>query len=212
MQLYNILIGCDQTYYDTWAVPLLLSIQRHNPWIHLHCHIVNPTKENNLTNVSITHEHRVFSSDESKISYLQSIRFLAVANKFSQNEKVITLDADTICTRAIEKIEIERLFEKQYVLKHHKEDRWLAGFVSFNDNGFRQEYATELNSIPVNNWKWGRDQTILNNLADEYQFEKLDQLWMAIGKNRNSSAFLTLKGEQKETDKYLNVYRKYLNA
>jgi hypothetical protein len=211
MQPYNILVGCDQTYFDKWAIPLLQSIQRHNSWINLHCHIVNPTKVNTLDSVDITHEHIDFVSDETKISYLQSVRFLAVADKFRKNERVITLDADSICTREIGKTAIERLFEKQYVLKHHKENRWLAGFVVFNDNGFRQEYARELNRIPVDNWKWGRDQTVLNQLANDYKFEKLDPLWMAIGKNRNSSAFLTLKGEQKETDKYLNVYRKYLN-
>jgi|SaaInl0LU_22_DNA_1037365.scaffolds.fasta_scaffold11208_3 hypothetical protein len=212
MQRYNILIGCDQTYYDKWAIPLLQSIQRHNPWINLHCHIVNPTMDNTLDSVSITYETKEFASDAVKISYLQSVRFLAVANKFSKNERAITLDADSICTRKIGKTAMERLFEKQYALKHHKENRWLAGFVVFNDNGFRQEYARELNRIPVDNWKWGRDQTVLNQLADDYKFEKLDPLWMAIGKNRNSSAFLTLKGEQKETDKYLNVYRKYLDV
>jgi len=212
MQRYNILIGCDQAYFDKWAIPLLQSIQRHNLWINLHCHIVNPAKDNSLDSVSITSENINFVNDESKISYLQSVRFLAVANKFSKNERVITLDADSICTREIEKTAIERLFEKQYVLKHHKENRWLAGFVVFNDNGFRKEYARELNHIPVDKWKWGRDQTVLNQLADAYKFEKLDPLWMAIGKNRNSSAFLTLKGEQKETDKYLNVYRKYLDV
>ena len=212
MPHYNVLIGCDQDYYDKWAVPLLQSIQRHNPWINLHCHIVNPTQDNTLDGVSITYETKEFASDTVKISYLQSVRFLAVSNKFSKNERVITLDADSICTRKIGKTAIERLFEKQYVLKHHKENRWLAGFVVFNDNGFRQEYARELNRIPVDNWKWGRDQTVLNQLADDYKFEKLDPLWIAIGKNRNSSAFLTLKGEQKETDKYLNVYRKYLDV
>jgi len=32
---------------------------------------------------------------------------------------------------------------------------------------------------------------------------------MAIGKNKNSSAFLTLKGEQKTKDKYLKWYNNY---
>lgn len=210
MQACNILIGCDQTYYDQWAVPLLSSIQRHNPWINLHCHIVNPTKENSLDAVDITSEQIKFASDESKISYLQSVRFLAVADKFNKNERVITLDADSICTREISQSAMQSLFEKQYVLGHHKENRWLAGFVTFLDNGFRQEYAKQLRAVPVDDRKWGRDQTILNALADEYKFKKLDTIWMAIGKNKNSSAFLTLKGEQKETDKYLNVYRKYL--
>ena len=103
------------------------------------------------------------------------------------------------------------MFKKQYVLKHHKENRWLAGFVIFNDNGFRQEYASELRSLPINDWLWGRDQTILNSLAKKYKFTKLDTSWMSIGKNKTHSAFLTLKGEQKETEKYLNVYKSYLS-
>lgn len=210
MPHYNVLVGCDQNYYDTWAVPLLQSIHRHNPWLSLHCHIVNPTKENKLDNVDITTEHRDFVSDESKISYLQCVRFLAVADKFKKDEPVITLDADSICTRRIGNTAIQRLFEKQHVLKHHKDDRWLAGFVTFNNNGFRQSYASELRSIPVDKWRWGRDQTVLNNFAISYEFKQLDILWMSIGKNRNNSAFLTLKGEQKETDKYLKVYKSYL--
>jgi len=107
MPLYNILIGCDQAYYDQWAVLLLSSIQRHNPWIQLHCHIVNPTKDNKLDNVDITSEQVNFVSDESKISYLQCVRFLAVADKFSKNERVITLDADSICTREMEKLHLK---------------------------------------------------------------------------------------------------------
>ena len=209
MPAYNILIGCDQTYYDQWAVPLLASIQRHNPWINLHCHIVNPTKENFLEAVDITSEQIEFASNESKISYLQSVRFLAVANKFRQNEHVITLDADSICTRSIEPLEIENLFKKQHVLKHHKEDRWLAGFVVFNDNGFRKEYAKELENITIDRWKWGRDQTILNKLGKKFRFCTLPKSYMSIGKNKQNSAFLTLKGEQKHIDKYLTWYRKY---
>jgi len=97
----NILIGCDQSYYDDWAVPLLKSVQRHNPKVLLHCHIVNPTVENSLPNVSITTETREFLNDESKISYLQSARFIAANSKFRKNEKVIMIDADSICTRTI---------------------------------------------------------------------------------------------------------------
>jgi len=86
MQHYNVLIGCDQNYYENWAIPLLQSIRKHNPWLNLHCHIVNPTKDNVLEGVSVTSETINFVNDESKISYLQSVRFLAVANKFSKNE------------------------------------------------------------------------------------------------------------------------------
>lgn len=212
MPRYNVLLGCDQKYYDDWALPLLLSINRHNPWLNLHCHIVNPTKKNKLKFASITTEQRDFVTDEAKISYLQSVRFLAVAEKFNNAENVITLDADSICTRTIgQGAAIQRLFSKQHVLKHHKEDRWLAGFVVFNNNSFRQEYYKELTSVPFDDWKWGRDQTVLNTFVDEFKFEPVSKLWMSIGKvPRNTpSAFLTLKGEQKFTEKYLNGYNRY---
>ena len=211
MPRYNVLLGCDQKYYDDWAVPLLKSIHFHNPWINLHCHIVNPTVENSLDNVSITTEKREFLNDEAKISYLQSVRFLAVAEKFNKNENVVTLDADSICTRPIvESTEMENIFQKQYVLKHHKEDRWLAGLVVFNQNGFRQELHKELTSVPFDEWLWGRDQTVLNTFADEFNFESVGKQWMSIGKNKSHSIFLTLKGEQKNTKKYLDIYKKYI--
>lgn len=212
MQRYNVLLGCDQKYYDDWALPLLRSINNHNPWLRLHCHIVNPTKTNKLKIANITTETRDFINDEAKISYLQSVRFLVAAQKFNNNENVFTLDADTICTRTIgQGAAIQRLFEKQHVLKHYKEDRWLAGFVVFNKNGFREEFYKELISTPFDEWKWGRDQTVLNTFKKEFNFEPLDRLWMSIGKiKRVPSAFLTLKGDQKFTAKYLQGYERYM--
>ena len=209
MQACNILIGCDQSYYDDWAVPLLKSIHHYNPEVLLHCHIVNPTVENSLANVSITTETREFLNDESKIAYLQSARFIAANSTFRKNEKVIMIDADSICTRTINDIEFTRLFAQQHILQHPKEARWLAGFVVFHNTGFREQYIKELCSIPVDEWKWGRDQLVLNNLADKCNYKVLHISWMSIGKNKTNSVFLTLKGEQKTTDKYLGIYNKY---
>jgi len=210
MPRYNVLLGCDLKYYNDWTVPLLKSIHFHNPWINLHCHIVNPTVENSLDNVSITTEKREFLNSDTKIAYLQAVRFLVASEKFSNNENVVTLDADSICTRSIiEPTEIENLFQKQYVLKHHKEDRWLAGLVVFNQNGFRQELNKELTSIAFDNWQWGRDQIVLNTFANEFNFQSVGNQWMSIGKNKANSVFLTLKGNQKVKEKFLINYRRY---
>ncbi len=212
MPRYNVLLGCDQKYYDEWAVPLLKSIYYHNPWISLHCHIVNPTVENSLDNVSITTEKREFLNSDAKIAYLQAARFLVASEKFSNNENVVTLDADSICTRPIiESTEIENLFQKQYVLKHHKEDRWLAGLVVFNQNGFRQELYKELTSIAFDDWQWGRDQIVLNTFANKFNFQSVGNQWMSIGKNKTNSVFLTLKGNQKVKEKFLVNYNRYKN-
>lgn len=210
MQPYNAIIGCDQAYFDTWGTPLLKSIQQRMPWLLLHCHIVNPTKQNRLDNVNITYEYKQFTTEETKISYLQAVRFLVAAHKFVNNEKVFTLDADTICTKKVDQSAFSAVFKHQYVLQHPKEQRWLAGFVTFKDNEFRQEYAKQLESIPFEEWKWGRDQTILNQMADTFNFKPLPKEWLSIGKNKSGSTFLTLKGEQKYTDKYLDVYTKYV--
>jgi hypothetical protein len=82
--------------------------------------------------------------------------------------------------------------------------------VVFNDNGLRQEYYKELNTKSINTWEWGRDQIILAKLSQNFNFTPLPKAWMSIGKNKLDSAFLTLKGEQKATEKYLKIYRNYL--
>ena len=97
-------------------------------------------------------------------------------------------------------------------MQHPKEPRWLAGLVTFGSNNFRYRYAELLNSKNIKDWEWGRDQEVMPQLAKEFNFNPVDKKWIAIGKNKSNSAFLTLKGEQKETDKYLNVYKGYLKC
>lgn len=208
MPHYNILIGVDQSYYNNWGINLLKSINHYNPWVSLHCHIVNPYEVQELSFVNYTYEKIFFENEDSRIGYLQAVRFLAVADKFSNNDFVITLDADSICTRSFTEEDFSVLFEHTTVLHHPKSPRWLACLVSFNDGDFRHEYATELRSIPVEEWQFGRDQKVLDDLDKKYQYRPLDQKWLSIGKNKINSVFLTLKGEQKETEKYLKNYKK----
>ena len=209
MPRYNLVIGVDQNYFDTWATPLLHSIQKYNLNLNLHCHIVNPTKTNSISNVDITHEYISFENESSKISYLQSIRFIVAANKFSINENVLTLDADTICTRPYTQEEIEFLFSKQHVLQHYKDGRWLAGLVVFRDNGFKTAYVKELQAKEIRDWEWGRDQNILAKFSKEYNFIPAPRDWISIGKNGAKSVFLTLKGNQKRKNKYLSLFKGY---
>lgn len=210
MQVYNIVIGCDQTYYEQWADPLLKSIKKHNPFFILHCHVVNPHNLEKLPFVNYTTEFVNITDKDAWISYLQSVRFLCVA-KLPKDQFAITLDADTICTRSVTNDELESLFSKQSILQHPKDNRWLAGLVAFRNDDFRLDYASLLNEKPITDWEWGRDQKILSSLAIKYNFFPADKSWMSIGKNRNESIFLTLKGDQKHTEKYLNAYRKYIN-
>ena len=207
MQAYSILVAVDQTYYDDWASTLLKSINFNCPDIKLRCHVVNPKQLKKLSFVEYTTEEISFDNNDSKISYLQSARFLAVS-KIPTTECVLTIDADTICCKNFTQEEFVHLFNDQNILvKDKKPDRWLCGLVCFRNDNFRYEYANLLNSEPVSTWLPGRDQQVLATLKDKFNFVPVHRKWMSIGKNGRNSIFLTLKGDQKTSDKYLKIYK-----
>jgi len=72
-------------------------------------------------------------------------------------------------------------------------------------NTFRKDFYDLLMSKPIEQWSGFWDQTCLKHLSNTHNFIKCPTEWMSIGKLRNSH-FLTLKGEQKETAKYLDIY------
>jgi lipopolysaccharide biosynthesis glycosyltransferase len=209
MTVYNILVACDHAYYVDWAKHLLKSIHYHAPWVRPHCHIVNPQEFEKLSYVDYTFESIRFESEDSRIGYLQAVRFLVVADKFNNDELVMTLDADTICTRAFAEQDFSLLFKNPHVLLHPKDFRWLAGLVTFDQSNFRREFADRLRDNPVSEWKIGQDQKVLAELAETFNFTAVGVPWMAIGKNKEASVFLTLKGKQKDVDKYFDKFLKY---
>lgn len=209
MHRYNILIGCDQVYYTDWGIALLQSIHYYNPWISLHCHIVNSKNISQLDYVNYTYEDRNFLNNDSKIGYLQAVRFLAADKYFDKTQHVLSLDADSVCTKSFTKEEFLDLFEHNTVLRHSKDRRWLAGLVAFGQYEFKKEYANLLMNDDVDKWLPGRDQTILATIADKYEFQSAPTKWISIGKNGSGSIFLTLKGDQKYSKKYLPLYQQY---
>ena len=212
MPRYNILVGCDQTYYDDWAIHLVRSIKYFNPWITCHVHVVNPVHIEKVEGVQYTTEQRTFPNETVKIGYLQSVRFLKVAEKFTDKDMVMTLDADTICTRKTTPEKFVEVANKITVLRHLKDHHWLAGLVTFGYPGFKQEFAKRLLAKPIEEWAPFHDQNVLDSLSKDFTFaEQPPRLyWMSIGKNGNQSVFLTLKGRQKEKDKYLSTYKKFI--
>tara|TARA_Y100000389_G_C17279063_1_gene421971 strand:- start:34 stop:684 length:651 start_codon:yes stop_codon:yes gene_type:complete len=213
MPHYNVLIGCDQTYYDDWGIHLVRSIKHFNPWITCHVHIVNPVHIERVEGVQYSTEERKFKNNSAKLGYLQCVRFLKVAEKFNDNDMVMTLDADTICTRQTTPRQFaEASRHKITMLRHLKAKHWLAGLVTFGTPGFRQELADKLLEKPIEDWVPFWDQTVLKQLSEKYTYhEQPPKLyWMSIGKNGNQSVFLTLKGNQKEKDKYLDTYKKFI--
>jgi len=207
----HFLIACDQAYYDDWGHELLRSICFTNPWLKLHCHIVNPqTRKKGLTYVDYTTEEIEFTSESNRLGYLQASRFLAVANKFKDEDLVITTDADTICTRPVDQDEYQSICSDVNVLTHQKHGGWLCGLLSYGTGSFKKDYANALLKTPVEKWEVGHDQRVLPTLNDKHNFRILPQTWMTIGKHRNSSVFYTLKGRDRNNKYFLASYKKFI--
>ena len=212
MNDFHLLVACDKVYYENWAITFLKSLKHHVPWLELHCHLVNADDVQELPNVNYSYEVMDFVSNDQKLGYLQAVRFLAAANKFKNNEKVIVTDCDALCVRSFNKDELFSLFEYHSVLRHVKVDRrWMAGFIAFKDNFFRQEYAKRLLSKDINAWSDGWDQDVLKDIAEEFQFVEVDRnTWVSVGKHNGKSAFFMSKGSQKFKEKYLERYRYFV--
>ncbi len=205
----NIFIACDGLYYTQWGINCLRSIQHHVPWIKLTAHIVNPTDVNELPGVRYFYEEQLFENDSSKISYYQAVRFVKCAEYFANNELVMSIDCDTVLMRSFSPQEFQKITEIVSVQRHQKDKRWMAGLVTYGTNNFRQRFREELLKEPFNTWIYGKDQDVLEVLNKEFEYNKLmvgD--WMSFG--RGGGTFLTLKGDQKTSEGYLNNYKQGL--
>ena len=205
--MYNILLACDLEYYNTWAINCAKSIQKFTPWINIHIVIVNPGKTyEKIPEVKYYEDHIEFPNDSCKIPYYQAVRFLKCADIFTNDELVMSIDCDTLCTRSFTKNEFHTIVSSIHVQRHQKNIRWMAGLVTYgNDSTFRNEFKEKLMSIPIENWQYGWDQDILNMLDNKYHYKKLYVVdWMSFG--RLPGTFLTLKGDQKIAEGYLEIY------
>jgi len=209
--MYNILLACDSSYYNTWTKNCINSIQKLVPWVTVTVVIVNPINIQELPNVKYIYDYIKFENETSKISYYQAVRFLKCADIFSNNELVMTIDCDTILTTPFSEKEFKSVCETIHIQRHQKDIRWMAGLVTYGqDNNFRKRLQQELLSQPINEWTYGWDQHVLNMLSQEFRYKKLMVgEWMSFG--RGKGTFLTLKGDQKTSKGYLNNYNQGLN-
>lgn len=209
--MYNILIACDSKYYKNWAINCIKSIQLYAPWISITVVLVNPdTNFESIPNVKYHIDRIEFPNEESKVAYFQAVRFLKCSEIFPNNELVMAIDCDTVLTRSFTEKEFRRISTKIHVQRHHKADRWMAGLVTFGDDSkFRNYFKEQLLQLPLEKWEYGWDQKILNNLNAEFQYIPLQVGdWMSFGKG--GGIFLTLKGSQKYSEKYLKNFKKII--
>lgn len=206
----KLLISCDTEYYNSWAVNLINSLKKYVPWMDIHVIVVNPSNITKINNVTYHFDDIKFSSTENSIAYYQAVRFLKCYDIFSNNELVMTIDCDSLCTESFSKKEFIDACSTVSVLKHHKTNRWLAGLVTFgSNNDFRVDFKNQLLAKPIDQWQPGYDQEILRALVEKYNVkESVPGEWIGFGYKKGK--FITLKGEQKVALKYITIYNKEL--
>lgn len=210
--MYNILLACDTSYYNQWTKNCIKSIKHFVPWVDITVIVVNPYKIEQLPDIKYVFDYVDFKNNSSKIPYYQALRFLKCAEIFPDNSFVMSIDCDTVLTQKFSKEDFVSVCESIHVQRHQKDKRWMAGLVTFgNSIDFRNRIREKLLSIPIEDWKYGWDQEVLKSLSDEFNFKKLmvgD--WMSFGRGRGK--FLTLKGDQKNSLGYLEIYNEIIGG
>ena len=205
----HILLSCDQAYYQDWAINCAKSIQHWVPWMQVSINLINTdTSIQKIPGVKYYHTSVDFSGFQSVAAYYQASRFLVASELFRDGDRVMILDCDTVCTKSFTQAEFAEVCDRISVLWHLKSSRWLAGLVTLGPNlDFAKEYRRRLLEKDPSEWQYGHDQDILKQLADRYNFAKEPPgNWISIGKGKGT--FLTLKGDQKQSKKYLDPFLK----
>jgi hypothetical protein len=203
---YNILVACDPVYHDEWAANLITSLQAHNNWLSITVVVsggaVDPVPGARYHYVKAPRLH-----DDNRAAYYQALRFLVASELFDDDQLVMSLDIDTVCTRSFTPEEFESIAAHPHMLWHDKQQNWLAGAVTFGSNSdFKKVLRQRLLDTPIDQWIYGHDQMVLRQLAPEFDIRPISNIgeWVAIGKG--TGVFLTLKGRQKNKDNMLQIY------
>jgi hypothetical protein len=208
----NILLACDSSYYSLWAINCINSIKKQVPWINITVVVVNPENIEELPNVRYVYESVDFPTEKSKIAYYQAVRFIRCYDLFPNGELVMTIDCDTVLQKSFTENEFKDVCSTIHVQRHQKANRWMAGLVTYGaDSIFRKNIKETLLSKSLDEWEYGWDQLILNTLDAEHNYKKLEVGdWMSFGKGKGK--FITLKGNQKIKEKFLENYNKILET
>lgn len=207
----HLLICCDQVYHDTWVRDLVQSVRYYNAWLRPTVVVVNPDEHFEPIPDVRYHIDRPELTDDNRVAYLQAVRFVKAAELFDPTDAVMSIDADSICLRAIDRRDFIDLCRQPAMLWHVKQANWLAGMFTFGmHSDFAQRLREHMLATPVSDWPWGYDQLRLRELAQSVQFREIPDTgkWITIGKiGSSNAAFLTLKGNQKIKEPFASNYQ-----
>jgi hypothetical protein len=205
----TIFLACDGKYYNKWAVNCIHSIQLLCPWVNITTLIINPDDCEEISGVEYFYETRTFDSTDSEIAYYQAARFLKCYEIFGDAKDILIIDVDTILVKPFTEKEFLSLVRDVAVLRHPKSNKLLAGMVTLgHKSNFRKNLKIYLEQLPISKWYPGWDQNVLNQMDNDFKLKEIPNYWMHLGKHRDETIFLTLKGDKKDESRFLEIYNK----
>ena len=97
---YNLLLACDRSYYDQWAINLARSVQTWLPWMSITMVLADSEPVEDIPEVRYVYHTSPEMGDDQRVAYYQALRFLICAELFDDDQLVMTLDVDTVCTQS----------------------------------------------------------------------------------------------------------------
>lgn len=208
---YNLLLACDRSYYDQWVPTLIRSVQTWLPWLSITVVLADSDPVEEIPEVRYVYHTSPDLEEDQRIAYYQALRFLVCAELFDDDQLVMTLDVDTICTQSFYLAEWLPLAQTPHALWHDKQQNWLAGMVTFGTGRkFRQAFREALLATPLDQWIYGHDQIVLRSLVGRFSIKPISNLgkWITLGKG--PGYFLTLKGRQKQRPNSVQIYQNHV--
>jgi hypothetical protein len=205
--------AADSIYFNLYGMALIKSLKSNATWANIHVHLFNPTPDD-IKWLRDNKNTYSFESVNPKISeiktYYACVRFVRIPEIFSNNTRIISLDADGVAVRPITKEKFLSDTNVSKVLWREKQKQSLASSIIYGPDNFRFRYADILKKhFLTDDFKWFLDQNVLDQMIKNNEvktFTERDWGNRKIGKN---TLIWSAKGDKKLNNEFQYLIRSY---
>jgi hypothetical protein len=175
--------------------------------------LFNPTNEQIvwLRNYNITCSYEFIDENIEEIkTYYACVRFIRIPEIFSNNTRIISLDADGIAVRPITKEKFLSDTNVSKVLWREKQKQSLASSIIYGPDDFRFRYADILKQhFLKDNFKWFLDQNVLDQMIKNKEVQIFTERDWGNSKIGKQTLIWSAKGNKKSNNEFQCLISSY---
>jgi hypothetical protein len=168
-------IPSNSEYFNLWTKIFILSAKKHAPWINIHCHIFDITKDDidwlTKNNITFTYEitPKEYQSLEEKKGYWVNVRFCRVTEIFEDCVTVMCLDSDSVIINPISEKEFNKDTTKDWIVVRDKGEGSIGSCVVFTKNSSVRYIVRDriIAEASKKGFIWYLDQDTFDKLIEE---------------------------------------------